>query len=150
MSYNKNKAFFFHSLCFKGIQALKQVTKRYARRQNKWVRNRFLRRKSSVAALPHHPCACVSSHPSSAHLLCSEVPSECLIPQQSNAKGSALCWAARNGDSHNILPMAPGGLGEGVPSTVPLPLHPLRSLCGVSSPFDSCPPDEEQEPAACA
>ncbi|NXE50191.1 MOD5 dimethylallyltransferase, partial [Casuarius casuarius] len=28
----------------KGIQALKQVTKRYARRQNKWVRNRFLRR----------------------------------------------------------------------------------------------------------
>ncbi|XP_052667232.1 tRNA dimethylallyltransferase isoform X2 [Harpia harpyja] len=27
----------------KGIQALKQVTKRYARRQNKWVRNRFLR-----------------------------------------------------------------------------------------------------------
>ncbi|NXU59142.1 MOD5 dimethylallyltransferase, partial [Turnix velox] len=36
--------FLFHSLCFKGIQALKQVTKRYARRQNKWVRNRFLRR----------------------------------------------------------------------------------------------------------
>ncbi|XP_066420820.1 tRNA dimethylallyltransferase isoform X2 [Molothrus aeneus] len=28
----------------KGIQALKQVTKRYARRQNKWVRNRFLKR----------------------------------------------------------------------------------------------------------
>ncbi|KAK2518643.1 Trit1 [Columba guinea] len=28
----------------KGIQALKQVTKKYARRQNKWVRNRFLRR----------------------------------------------------------------------------------------------------------
>nr|XP_038023327.1 LOW QUALITY PROTEIN: tRNA dimethylallyltransferase [Anas platyrhynchos] len=28
----------------RGIQALKQVTKRYARRQNKWVRNRFLRR----------------------------------------------------------------------------------------------------------
>ncbi|XP_075629942.1 tRNA dimethylallyltransferase isoform X1 [Balearica regulorum gibbericeps] len=28
----------------KGIEALKQVTKRYARRQNKWVRNRFLRR----------------------------------------------------------------------------------------------------------
>uniref|UniRef100_A0A8C8AIW1 tRNA isopentenyltransferase 1 n=1 Tax=Otus sunia TaxID=257818 RepID=A0A8C8AIW1_9STRI len=28
----------------KGIQALKQVTKRYARRQNKWVRNRFLSR----------------------------------------------------------------------------------------------------------
>nr|XP_042700649.1 tRNA dimethylallyltransferase isoform X1 [Chrysemys picta bellii] len=28
----------------KGIQALKLVTKRYARKQNKWVRNRFLRR----------------------------------------------------------------------------------------------------------
>ncbi|XP_066494595.1 tRNA dimethylallyltransferase [Tiliqua scincoides] len=28
----------------KGIQALKVVTKRYARKQNKWVRNRFLRR----------------------------------------------------------------------------------------------------------
>ncbi|XP_065600664.1 tRNA dimethylallyltransferase isoform X1 [Cyrtonyx montezumae] len=28
----------------KGIQALKQVSKRYARRQNKWVRNRFLKR----------------------------------------------------------------------------------------------------------
>ncbi|XP_019367919.1 PREDICTED: tRNA dimethylallyltransferase, mitochondrial [Gavialis gangeticus] len=28
----------------KGIQALKQVTKKYARRQNKWVRNRFLQR----------------------------------------------------------------------------------------------------------
>ncbi|NWH56621.1 MOD5 dimethylallyltransferase, partial [Geococcyx californianus] len=28
----------------KGIQALKKVTKRYARRQNKWVRNRFLKR----------------------------------------------------------------------------------------------------------
>ncbi|XP_016852879.1 tRNA dimethylallyltransferase isoform X3 [Anolis carolinensis] len=28
----------------KGIEALKIVTKRYARRQNKWVRNRFLRR----------------------------------------------------------------------------------------------------------
>ncbi|XP_031450592.1 tRNA dimethylallyltransferase isoform X3 [Phasianus colchicus] len=27
----------------KGIQALKQVSKRYARRQNKWVRNRFLK-----------------------------------------------------------------------------------------------------------
>ncbi|XP_019478244.1 tRNA dimethylallyltransferase isoform X3 [Meleagris gallopavo] len=27
-----------------GIQALKQVSKRYARRQNKWVRNRFLKR----------------------------------------------------------------------------------------------------------
>ncbi|KAJ6663388.1 hypothetical protein lerEdw1_009467 [Lerista edwardsae] len=28
----------------KGIQALKTVTKRYARKQNKWVQNRFLRR----------------------------------------------------------------------------------------------------------
>ncbi|XP_025054450.1 tRNA dimethylallyltransferase isoform X3 [Alligator sinensis] len=28
----------------KGIQALKQVTKKYARKQNKWVRNRFLQR----------------------------------------------------------------------------------------------------------
>ncbi|XP_067389806.1 tRNA dimethylallyltransferase isoform X2 [Emydura macquarii macquarii] len=28
----------------KGIQAMKLVTKRYARKQNKWVRNRFLRR----------------------------------------------------------------------------------------------------------
>lgn len=32
------------SLLEKGIQALKLVTKRYARKQNKWVRNRFLRR----------------------------------------------------------------------------------------------------------
>uniref|UniRef100_A0A8D0GBB6 tRNA isopentenyltransferase 1 n=1 Tax=Sphenodon punctatus TaxID=8508 RepID=A0A8D0GBB6_SPHPU len=31
----------------KGILALKQVTKRYARSQNKWVRNRFLRRPGS-------------------------------------------------------------------------------------------------------
>ncbi|KAI4886891.1 hypothetical protein NFI96_000149 [Prochilodus magdalenae] len=28
----------------KGIEALKQVTRRYARKQNKWVRNRFLKR----------------------------------------------------------------------------------------------------------
>ncbi|XP_062996067.1 tRNA dimethylallyltransferase isoform X2 [Elgaria multicarinata webbii] len=33
-----------HQLLDKGIQALKLVTKRYARKQNKWVRNRFLRR----------------------------------------------------------------------------------------------------------
>ncbi|XP_042296692.1 tRNA dimethylallyltransferase isoform X2 [Sceloporus undulatus] len=31
----------------KGIEALKIVTKRYARKQNKWVRNRFLRRPGS-------------------------------------------------------------------------------------------------------
>ncbi|XP_024058302.1 tRNA dimethylallyltransferase isoform X4 [Terrapene carolina triunguis] len=34
----------------KGIQALKLVTKRYARKQNKWVRNRFLRPSSSLLA----------------------------------------------------------------------------------------------------
>lgn len=28
-----------------GIEALKQATRRYARKQNKWVRNRFLKRK---------------------------------------------------------------------------------------------------------
>ncbi|XP_061452663.1 tRNA dimethylallyltransferase isoform X2 [Rhineura floridana] len=33
-----------HQLLDQGIQALKVVTKRYARKQNKWVRNRFLRR----------------------------------------------------------------------------------------------------------
>ncbi|KFQ32380.1 hypothetical protein N331_06866, partial [Merops nubicus] len=36
----------------KGIQALKQATKKYARRQNKWVRNRFLRRESSAPDSP--------------------------------------------------------------------------------------------------
>lgn len=50
----------FASSLFQGIQALKQVTKRYARRQNKWVRNRFLRRKCSVPALPRHLCPRIS------------------------------------------------------------------------------------------
>lgn len=31
----------------KGIESLKQVTRRYARKQNKWVRNRFLKRPAS-------------------------------------------------------------------------------------------------------
>ncbi|KAI1901819.1 hypothetical protein AGOR_G00038320 [Albula goreensis] len=31
-------------LLTKGIEAMKQATKRYARKQNKWVRNRFLKR----------------------------------------------------------------------------------------------------------
>ncbi|XP_062846804.1 tRNA dimethylallyltransferase isoform X2 [Trichomycterus rosablanca] len=31
----------------KGIESLKQATRRYARKQNKWVRNRFLKRPSS-------------------------------------------------------------------------------------------------------
>ncbi|XP_064408307.1 tRNA dimethylallyltransferase [Latimeria chalumnae] len=35
----------------KGIEALKQATKRYARKQNKWVRNRFLKR-PGVSVLP--------------------------------------------------------------------------------------------------
>ncbi|KAB1268180.1 tRNA dimethylallyltransferase [Camelus dromedarius] len=30
--------------CLSGIEALKQVTKRYARKQNRWVKNRFLSR----------------------------------------------------------------------------------------------------------
>ncbi|TSK31417.1 tRNA dimethylallyltransferase, mitochondrial [Bagarius yarrelli] len=34
-------------LKIKGIEALKQVTRRYARKQNKWVRNRFLKRPGS-------------------------------------------------------------------------------------------------------
>ncbi|XP_061870331.1 tRNA dimethylallyltransferase isoform X2 [Colius striatus] len=38
----------------KGIQALKQVTKRYARRQNKWVRNRFLRPHTRSKSHLHH------------------------------------------------------------------------------------------------
>ncbi|XP_069051507.1 tRNA dimethylallyltransferase isoform X2 [Lepisosteus oculatus] len=36
-------------LMSKGIEALKQATKRYARKQNKWVRNRFLKRPGSSA-----------------------------------------------------------------------------------------------------
>lgn len=36
-----------------GIQALKLVTKRYARKQNKWVKNRFLNRKSFFLMLLH-------------------------------------------------------------------------------------------------
>ncbi|XP_059412604.1 tRNA dimethylallyltransferase isoform X4 [Carassius carassius] len=34
-------------LKIKGIESLKQVTRRYARKQNKWVRNRFLKRPAS-------------------------------------------------------------------------------------------------------
>ncbi|XP_051991291.1 tRNA dimethylallyltransferase isoform X1 [Xyrauchen texanus] len=34
-------------LRIKGIESLKQVTRRYARKQNKWVRNRFLKRPAS-------------------------------------------------------------------------------------------------------
>ncbi|XP_045440761.1 tRNA dimethylallyltransferase isoform X3 [Pipistrellus kuhlii] len=33
-----------HQLLKKGIEALKQVTKRYARKQNRWIKNRFLSR----------------------------------------------------------------------------------------------------------
>lgn len=77
--------FIFYCLCFKGIQALKQVTKRYARRQNKWVRNRFLRRKSSVPALPHHPCSRISSHPSLAHPL---------LPAQERRVVAPLLWGS--------------------------------------------------------
>ncbi|XP_043073943.1 tRNA dimethylallyltransferase isoform X3 [Puntigrus tetrazona] len=36
-----------NKLKIKGIEALKQVTRRYARKQNKWVRNRFLKRPAS-------------------------------------------------------------------------------------------------------
>lgn len=75
--------FIFYSLCFKGIQALKQVTKRYARRQNKWVRNRFLRRKSSVPALTRHPSSRISSHPSFAHPL---------LPAQERRVMAPLLW----------------------------------------------------------
>lgn len=50
----------FASSVFQGIQALKQVTKRYARRQNKWVRNRFLRRECSAPALPRRLCPHIS------------------------------------------------------------------------------------------
>lgn len=75
--------FIFYSLCFKGIQALKQVTKRYARRQNKWVRNRFLRRKSSVPALPRHSSSRISSHPSFAHPL---------LPAQERRVVAPLLW----------------------------------------------------------
>ncbi|NXY39234.1 MOD5 dimethylallyltransferase, partial [Pomatorhinus ruficollis] len=46
----------------KGIQALKQVTKRYARRQNKWVRNRFLKRESSVPTSPRAPLQLQRGH----------------------------------------------------------------------------------------
>lgn len=53
---------FVQSLCSKGIQALKQVTKRYARRQNKWVRNRFLKRESSVPTSPHPPLQLQRGH----------------------------------------------------------------------------------------
>lgn len=35
-----------------GIEALKQVTKRYARKQNRWVKNRFLSSKSHVFPFP--------------------------------------------------------------------------------------------------
>lgn len=35
-------------LYLSGIEALKQVTKRYARKQNRWVKNRFLSSKSHV------------------------------------------------------------------------------------------------------
>ncbi|CAM4633169.1 unnamed protein product [Leuciscus chuanchicus] len=34
-------------LKMKGVESLKQATRRYARKQNKWVRNRFLKRPSS-------------------------------------------------------------------------------------------------------
>lgn len=40
-------ALILYLLCFSltGIEALKQATRRYARKQNKWVRNRFLKSK---------------------------------------------------------------------------------------------------------
>ncbi len=43
-----------------GIEALKIATRRYARKQNKWVRNRFLKREYSSATLRHiRACVCV-------------------------------------------------------------------------------------------
>ena len=39
-------------LYLSGIEALKQVTKRYARKQNRWVKNRFLSSKSPVFTYP--------------------------------------------------------------------------------------------------
>lgn len=38
--------------CYSGVEALKMATKRYARKQNKWVRNRFLKRE-------YPSCVCV-------------------------------------------------------------------------------------------
>ncbi|XP_068773455.1 tRNA dimethylallyltransferase isoform X2 [Struthio camelus] len=49
----------------KGIQALKQVTKKYARRQNKWVRNRFLRREPQLgsAVAERSRCSLIAAVP---------------------------------------------------------------------------------------
>jgi tRNA A37 N6-isopentenylltransferase MiaA len=43
------------SLYLSGIQALKQVTKKYARKQNRWVKNRFLSSKFHVDPYPLDP-----------------------------------------------------------------------------------------------
>uniref|UniRef100_A0A4X2JSX0 tRNA dimethylallyltransferase n=1 Tax=Vombatus ursinus TaxID=29139 RepID=A0A4X2JSX0_VOMUR len=43
-------------LLTKGIEALKQVTKRYARKQNKWVKNRFLNRLDALCLSATESC----------------------------------------------------------------------------------------------
>ncbi|XP_041069156.1 tRNA dimethylallyltransferase isoform X2 [Carcharodon carcharias] len=44
LTYNSSCSETRENLLTQGVAALKQVTKRYARKQNKWVRNRFLKR----------------------------------------------------------------------------------------------------------
>lgn len=141
----------FASSVFQGIQALKQVTKRYARRQNKWVRNRFLRRECSAPALPRHLCphisllaVCCARSPRP-RTLTKLAPSPCCYPWVL-VKGG---FSPPKNKASERSALCPGDDGRSVPAASPrwLPRgwggaqqHPTHSLpAQLKSPAGSCP-----------
>lgn len=142
----------FASSVFQGIQALKQVTKRYARRQNKWVRNRFLRRECSAPALPRHQSShfpsgrgAVRVHLAPRHLQSQLLPPAAPVPWVLVEGGFS---PPKNKASERSAP-CPGDDGRSVPAASPRwlprgwggrPAAPTRSPpARPKSPAGSCP-----------
>lgn len=112
----------FASSVFQGIQALKQVTKRYARRQNKWVRNRFLRRECSAPALPCRLCPHISllavccAHSPRPRTLTKPAPSPCCYPPWVLVKGG---FSPPKNKASKRSALCPSDDGRSVPAASP-------------------------------